>query len=424
MDYSIFIIILSLLLSAFFSGMEIAYVSSNKIHIEIEKKQGTLLAKVLTRLTKKPSKFIATMLVGNNISLVVYGLYMGEFIIRWLYPEYLNFNEKPFSVIAGQTVISTLIILLTAEFLPKVFFQIYANTFLKLFAVPAYLFYMLFSVVSDFVIWISDVVLRFFFKTRGDDVQLAFSKVELGDYISEQMESVSDDEDVDSEIQIFQNALEFSDVKAREVMIPRTEICAVEIHETPKNLTKLFTETGYSKILVYKDTIDDIVGYVHSFELFKKPKSVKSILMPVEFVPETMLINDILNALIKKRKSMAVVLDEYGGTSGIMTVEDIVEELFGEIEDEHDSVALEELQISEHEYRFSARLEVDYINEEYKLDLPENENYETLGGLIVSRLGQIPEKEEVIDIEHYRFTVLEVSNTKIDLLHLEVREED
>ncbi len=424
MDYSIIIIVLSLLLSAFFSGMEIAYVSSNKIHIEIEKKQGTLLAKVLTNLTKKPSKFIATMLVGNNISLVVYGLYMGEFIIRWLYPQYITFNEKPFSVITGQTIISTLIILLTAEFLPKVFFQIYANTFLKLFAVPAYLFYVLFSVISDFVIWISDVVLRVFFKTKGDNVQLAFSKVELGDYISEQMESVPDDEDVDSEIQIFQNALEFSVVKAREVMIPRTEICAVEIHETPKNLTKLFTETGYSKILVYKDTIDDIIGYVHSFELFKKPKTVKSILVPVEFVPETMLINDVLNALIKKRKSIAVVLDEYGGTSGIMTVEDIVEELFGEIEDEHDSVELEETQITENEYRFSARLEVDYINEEYKLNLPESENYETLGGLIVSQLGEIPEKGEVVDITHYKFTILEVSNTKIDLLHLEVLNED
>ncbi|XLS28685.1 hemolysin family protein [Flavobacteriaceae bacterium M23B6Z8] len=424
MDFSILIIVLSLLLSAFFSGMEIAYVSSNKIHIEIEKKQGNLLAKVLTRLTQKPSKFIATMLVGNNIALVVYGLYMGDAIVKWLYPDYINLSQKPFGIIAGQTAISTLLILLTAEFLPKVFFQIYANTFLKIFAIPAYIFYVLFSLISDFIIWISDLILKVFFKTKGDNVQLAFSKVELGDYISEQMESVPDDEDVDSEIQIFQNALEFSEVKAREVMIPRTEITAVEIHETPKSLAKLFTETGYSKILVYKDTIDDIIGYIHSFELFKKPKTIKSILLPVEFVPETMLINDVLNALIKKRKSIAVVLDEYGGTSGIMTVEDIVEELFGEIEDEHDTVELEEVQINETEYRFSARLEVDYINEEYKIELPESENYETLGGLIVSKLGEIPEKGEVIDIENYRFTILEVSNTKIDLLHLEVREED
>ncbi|WP_340077683.1 hemolysin family protein [Leptobacterium sp. I13] len=424
MDFSILIIALSLALSAFFSGMEIAYVSSNKIHIEIEKKQKNLLAKVLTKLTQKPSKFITTMLVGNNISLVVYGFFMGELIVKWLYPEYIAITEKPFYVILWQTLISTLLILMTAEFLPKVFFQIYANTLIKLFAVPAYFFYILFSLISDFVIWISDFILKVVFKTKGDQIQLAFTKVELGDYINEQMEAVDDQEVVDSEIQIFQNALEFAEVKAREVMIPRTEIMAVEIHETPKNLIKLFTETGYSKILVYKDTIDDIIGYVHSFELFKKPKTIKSILLPVEFVPETMLINDILNILIKKRKSIAVVLDEYGGTSGIMTVEDIVEELFGEIEDEHDTIALHEEVISEKEFKLSARLEVDYLNEEYRLELPESENYETLGGLIVNHLGEIPEKGETLKIGNHQFTILEVSNTKIDLLHLKIIEED
>ena len=283
---------------------------------------------------------------------------------------------------------------------------------------------LLFSVISDFVLWISNVILKAFFKTDGDKVQLAFSKIELGNYISEQMEQVDDDDDVDSEIQIFQNALEFSEVKAREVMIPRTEITAVEIYETPKNITTLFTETGYSKILVYKDTIDDIVGYVHSFDLFKKNKTIKSILMPVELVPETMYISDILNTLTKKRKSIAVVLDEYGGTSGMMTVEDIVEELFGEIEDEHDTVALHEEQINNTTFNFSARLEVDYINETYKLQLPESENYETLGGLIVSQLEEIPEKEDTIIIENYNFTVLEVSNTKIELLQLHILAND
>ncbi len=271
--------------------------------------------------------------------------------------------------------------------------------------------------------WISNVILKAFFKTDGDQVQLAFSKIELGNYISEQMEQV-DDDDVDSEIQIFQNALEFAEVKAREVMIPRTEITAVEIYETPENITTLFTETGYSKILVYKDTIDDIVGYVHSFDLFKKNKTIKSILMPVELVPETMYISDILNTLIKKRKSIAVVLDEYGGTSEMMTVEDIVEELFGEIEDEHDTVALHEEQINDTTFNFSARLEVDYINETYKLQLPESENYETLGGLIVSQLEEIPEKEDTIIIENYNFTVLEVSNTKIELLQLHILAND
>ena len=405
--------------------MEIAYVSANKIHIEIEKKQEGILAIILDRLTRKPSKFIATMLIGNNISLVVYGLFMGDLLMNWftsMLPSSNNFVQimlTDFSLLT-QTLISTIIILLTAEFFPKVIFQIYANTLIKLFAVPAYFFYQLFSVLSEFVIKVSDVVLKTFFKTDGDEVQLAFSKIELGDYITEQMETVEEEDEVDSEIQIFQNALEFSEVKAREVMVPRTEITAVEFHESPKTLTKLFTETGYSKILIYKDTIDDIIGYVHSFELFKKPKTIKSILLPVEFVPETMLIHDILNVLTKKRKSMAVVLDEYGGTSGIMTVEDIVEELFGEIEDEHDSTDLHEEQVDESNFNFSARLEVDYINENYKLDLPESEEYETLGGLIVNETGEIPENEEKITIDHFQFTILEVSNTKIDLVALKI----
>lgn len=409
--------------------MEIAFISANKIHIEIEKKQEGLLAQILTRLTKKPSKFIATMLIGNNIALVVYGLYMGELLMNWFQTKLPSDNSfiqlmlTDFSLLT-QTLISTIIILLTAEFLPKVLFQIYANKLLKFFAVPAYFFYLLFSVISDFVIKVSDVLLKAFFKTDGDEVQLAFSKIELGDYITEQMETVMEEDEVDSEIQIFQNALEFSAVKAREVMVPRTEIIAVELHETPKNLAKLFTETGLSKILVFKDTIDNIIGYIHSYELFKKPKIIKSILLPVEFVPETMLIQEILNVLTKKRKSIAVVLDEYGGTSGIMTVEDIVEELFGEIEDEHDSTDLLEEQLNNDTYKFSARLEVDYLNEQYKLELPESEEYETLGGLVVNETGEIPDQNSEIHVEHFLFTILEVSNTKIDLVSLQVLEKD
>ncbi|MDV7138118.1 hemolysin family protein [Maribacter sp. TH_r10] len=429
METSIVIIILSLVFSAFFSGMEIAFISANKIHIEIEKKQDDFLAKVLSRLTKRPSKFIATMLIGNNIALVIYGLFMGELLMNWfvgLLPiqnRFLHLILTDFSLFT-QTVISTLIILITAEFLPKVLFQIYANSLLKILAVPAYIFYLLFSVISEFVIKLSDIILKTFFKTDGDETQLVFSKVELGDYINEQMGSIEEEDVIDSEIQIFQNALEFTLVKAREVMVPRTEIAAVELHETTKNLAKLFTETGYSKILIYKDTIDNIIGYVHSYELFKKPKTIKSILRPVEFVPETMLIHDILNVLTKKRKSIAVVLDEYGGTSGLMTVEDIVEELFGEIEDEHDSTDLIEEQLDEKSYKFSARLEVDYINENYKLELPENDEYETLGGLLVNVTGEIPEKDAEIKIGKFQFTVLEVSNTKIDLLKLVVLDDE
>ncbi|HET8803270.1 MAG TPA: hemolysin family protein [Aequorivita sp.] len=417
MDYSIIIIVSMLILSAFFSGMEIAYVSSNKIHIEIEKKQNNFLSGILKKITKRPSKFIATMLVGNNIALVIYGFFMGDILMEYI-------PLAGFSGLLVQTIISTLIILLTAEFLPKVFFQIYANSLVKVFAVPAYFFYVLFALISEFVIWISDLVLKLIFKSEGDTVQLSFSKLELGNYISEQMEIAETKEIMDSEIQIFQNALDFSEVKSREAMIPRTEVVAVDIDTTPKELAKIFTETGLSKILVYKDSIDDILGYVHSFELFKKPENLKKVLMPVVFVPETMLVKDVLGILSKKRKSLAVVIDEYGGTSGIITVEDIIEELFGDIEDEHDSIALIEEELGNGHYKFSARLEVDYLNENYKLDLKESENYETLGGLIVNYTEEIPVQGETVEIEDYLFTILEVSSTKIELVEVKSLSED
>ncbi|GAB5398989.1 MAG: hemolysin family protein [Aureisphaera sp.] len=409
--------------------MEIAFVSANKIHIEIEKKQSNFLALILQRITRRPSKFIATMLVGNNIALVVYGLFMGDLLVDWfqtfLPSEHaiVNYALGDLSLLT-QTVISTLVILLTAEFLPKVFFQIYANRLVKVFAFPAYLFYLLFSIISEFVIWISDLVLKVFFKTEGDAVQLSFSKVELGNYISEQIETLEQKDEIDSEIQIFQNALEFSEVKAREVMIPRTEVVAIEIHTTPKELQKLFSDTGFSKILVYNESIDDILGYVHSFELFKKPSVIKKILMPVVFVPETMFAKDVLNILSKKRKSIAVVIDEYGGTSGIITVEDIIEELFGEIEDEHDSIALIETELADDHYQFSARLEVDYLNETYKLDLPEDDAYETLGGMIVNFTEEIPKQDETLEIENFTIQIVEVSNTKIELVEVIKKNEE
>lgn len=406
-----------LLLSAFFSGMEIAYVSSNKIHIEIEKKQNNFLAGILKKITKRPSKFIATMLVGNNIALVVYGFFMGDLLIQFI-------PVAGFTGLLIQTVISTVVILLTAEFLPKVFFQIYANNLLKFLALPAYFFYLFFAVISEFVIWISDLVLKLFFKTDGDMVQLSFSKIELGNYISEQMEIVETHDEIDTEIQIFQNALDFSEVKSREAMIPRTEVVAVDIKTSPKDLSKIFTETGLSKILVYNENIDDIVGYVHSFELFKKPTNIKSIIMPVIFIPETMLVKDVLNILSKKRKSLTVVIDEYGGTAGIITVEDIIEELFGEIEDEHDSDQLIEEDFGNGHYKFSARFEVDYLNETYKFNLTESENYETLGGMIVNFTEEIPEQGETVEIEGFIFKILEVSNTKIELVEVKFKRED
>jgi len=268
--------------------------------------------------------------------------------------------------------------------------------------------------------FISNFLLKVVFKAESEEVQSVFSRVELGNFISEQLESVNESKEIDSEIQIFQNALEFQSAKAREVMIPRTEVVAVEVSESLTVIKNLFIEKGLSKILVYKNNLDEIIGYVHSFELFKKPTKLRSILLPVGYVPETMMINDILNSLIKKRKSIAVVIDEYGGTSGIITVEDIVEELFGEIEDEHDSIALLENKINDREFEFSARLEVNYLNENYDLELQEEESYETLGGLIVYHTEKIPSKNELINIGHYQFKILKVSHTKVEEVYLKV----
>ena len=413
------VIIVCLLLCAFFSGMEIAFVSSNKIYLEIEKKQDNFLSNILTKLTEKPSKFIATMLVGNNVSMVVYGFFMGDILMKWI--QSFPFHLSNFASLLIQTIISTLIVLITSEFLPKVFFQVYSNSLMKFFAIPSYIFYISFNYISTFVIWISDFILKKFFNTEGDYVPSFFSKVELGNYINEQMSSVQDHEEVDSEIQIFQNALEFSGVKARDIMTPRTELVAVDIYDSISELKELFITTGYSKIIVYQNSIDDILGYVHSFELFKKPKSIKSILIPVEFVPETIFIKDGLNLLTKKRKSIAVVLDEYGGTAGIITIEDIIEELFGEIEDEHDGdEQLIEQKLNENTYVFSARLDVEYINQEYKLAIPENDSYGTLGGFIVNTSKEIPQKGDQILIDNFHFVIEEATNTKIEVVKMTI----
>ena len=403
------IIIISLIFSAFFSGMEIAYVSSNKISIEIEKKKTGFISSIIKILTKKPSKFITTMLIGNNIALVIYGFTMGALLTREFDLNLIN-----------QTLVSTFIILITAEFLPKVFFQIYSLKFFKIFILPAYFFYIVFYFVSDFVIWISDIFLKIFFKSKGDNKQMLFSKDELGHYINEQMDAVEKDQEIDSEVQIFQNALDFSGLKSRDVMIPRIELVAVEIHDYISNLKSLFISSGYSRILIYKSTIDDVLGYAHSSDLFNKPKTIKSILMPVEFIPEAMLIKDVLNLLTAKRRTIAIVLDEYGGTSGMITIEDIVEELFGEIDDEFDNNELIERKVSDNEYEFSARIEVDYLNENYKLHLPVSEEYETLGGLIVNSTEEIPTIKQEIRVGNFLFKILDVSNTRINLVSLKI----
>lgn len=411
-------IVLCLLLSAFFSGMEIAFVSSNRIYLEIEKSQSGVTSNVLKTITQNPSQFIATMLLGNNIALVLYGIFMGDRILQLFFPETLLSGQASLIVIFYQTLISTAIILLTAEFLPKVFFQLYANTFIKIFAIPVAIFYFLFYPITYSIIEFTDIILKRFFKTGNDEVQLSFSKVELGNYIEEQLESSQNKENLDSEIEIFQKALDFSEVKTREAMVPRAEVIAVEEQTSIEDIKALFITTGLSKIPVYKETIDQILGYVHAFEIIKQPKTLKNILLPVAYVPETMLVNDVLKLLTRQHKSIAVVIDEYGGTSGIVTVEDIVEELFGEIEDEYDTIAHVEKQLSENSYLFSARLEVDYLNEKYHLDLPQSEFYETLGGMIAYTTGEIPAKGERIEIPSFYLKIEKVSATKIEQIIL------
>jgi len=419
-----FVIIICLLLSAFFSGMEIAFVSSNRIYLEIEKLQGSYTSKVLKSITQNPSRFIASMLLGNNIALVIYGIFTGDRILQLFFPQTLLSGEASLIVVFYQTLISTAIILLTAEFLPKVFFQLYANLAIKIFAIPVAFFYYLFYPLTYLIIKFTDVILKRFLKTDSDQVQLSFSKVELGNYIEEQLESTFDKENLDSEIQIFQNALDFSEVKAKEAMVPRAEIVAVDQDTPIEEIKALFVSTGFSKIPVYQKTIDQILGYVHVFDMMKNPKTLKKILLPLAYVPETMLINDVLKLLTRQHKSISVVIDEYGGISGIVTVEDIVEELFGEIEDEYDTVDYVEKQLNETTFDFSARLEVDYLNQKYNLLLPESEFYETLGGLIAYNTGEIPKKEEQIQVPPYTLTIKKVSATKIEQIILTQSEVD
>ncbi|MBN9283932.1 MULTISPECIES: hemolysin family protein [unclassified Flavobacterium] len=414
------IIISCLILSAFFSGMEIAYIASNKVYLSIEKKQNTFFSKILSRLTEKPSRFIASMLLGKSIVFSIYGYFSSALVVQLLREQGVAFT--PFVMLIMQVVIATLLILLTSSFLPKVIFQIYPNTLIKVLALPAYGFYLLFSGISKIIVGIADKVIVCVFKLESDKEQLSFNKGELGTYISEQMNAAENQEEIDTEIQIFQNALEFSDLKVRDIMTPRTEISAVEIEDPVSELRELFIETGYSKIVVYNDTLDNVVGYVHSFELFKKPVDIKTVMIPIEYVPETVLIKEVLDILTKKRKSMAVVMDEYGGTSGIVTVEDIIEELFGEIEDEHDLEELIEEKRKDNSYLFSARLNVEYVNQKYSLKIPESDSYVTLGGFIVHATKEIPQEGQELNLHNFKILIREASNKKIELIEVRIRE--
>lgn len=415
---------MSLLFSAFFSGVEIAFVSSNKFHIEIENKKGNFAYQLLSQLVKKPSRFIATMLVGNNIALVIYGMFMPELLNPYLEainPYVGGFFTNEYALLLVQTLISTILILVVAEFLPKAIFNTFSTRLLEVFALPSYIFYWLFYLIVSLMIGVSNFVMKYILRAGEEQGKQAFDKVDLDNYVRERTESSSQHEDEeDPEIQIFRNALGFSEQKAREFMIPRTEIIAMDVEADLASLTENFIESNLSKILIYKESVDNIIGYVHSFELFKKPKDIRSILRPVSFIPESMTANEILNSLIRDRRSIAVVLDEFGGTSGLITVEDVVEELFGEIDDEHDVEDLIDIKLSDAEYRFSARQEIDYINEKYNLELPESDNYNTLGGLILNHLESIPEKGELLHLDPFIMKIEEVSNSKIELVHLKI----
>ena len=405
------IIIISLILSAFFSGMEIAYVSSDKLNLEIQKKQVGFISNILRRITKEPSKFISTMLIGNNFALVVYGFFMGDFIINYLLINIISeLNEL--TIVLIQTSISTIIILIAAEFIPKTVFQIYSDFFIRIFAVPAYIFYIIFSPLTNTVTLISDYILNKFFNTDSKESRFSFTKVELENFIENEIQHSQDE--IDTEIEIFQNALELSEIKARDIMVPRTEIIAVDLKMNIKDVKKVFIDTGFSKLPVYKKSIDNIIGYIHSFDFLKKPEDIKSFLLPIEFIPEPMFVNEVLQILTKQRKSLAVVIDEYGGASGILTIEDIVEELFGEIEDEHDNVEYFEKRVNKDVIEVSARIEVEYINNKYNMELPLSDSYETLGGLIFNRIEYIPNEEEIIVIDDYKIKIKEATSSKIE----------
>lgn len=411
MELEIIVIIAFLILSAFFSGMEIAFVSADRVQLALDKKSNSITGKILQKLTQKPSDFITTMLVGNNVALVIYGFFMGDLITRYLTKHLPNLNN--FNELLLQTFISTLVILFTAEFLPKVIFQLYSNKLLRLFSIPAYIIYVIFWPVTQFILHISDFILKYVFKTKTDDVQDAVTKVELAKFISEKLENAEKQEaETDKELEILNNAMDFIDVKAREIMIPRTEIVAIEDDATIDELKDKFVKNGLSKIIVYHDNIDDITGYVHSFELFNKPTRIKPIVKQVLFVPETISINDLLKLMTKKKKNIAIVLDEYGGTAGLITLEDIIEEIFGEIEDEHDKNELFEKQIDENTFILSGRHEIEDLNKKYRLDIPEDDSYETLSGYILSKIGEIPEENDEFDLDNKFHIKINKANQK------------
>jgi CBS domain containing-hemolysin-like protein len=414
----IYIVILTILFSAFFSGTEIAFVSSNKLKIELDKNKGLFSAKILGYFVKNPSKLLGTLLLGNNIALVIYGIFMARMlepkIEQMLGPQY----SSEFLVLLIQTIISTIIILITAEFIPKVLFRLKSNSILNVLALPVNMLYWIFYPVIHSLVSIAESSLSKIFRMNLVNDEYAFTPVDLDNYIKEFTQDKNEEAEVKQEIQMLQNAIGFKIVKLRECMVPRTEITALEVNESVELLKNTFIESGHSKILIYEESIDNIIGFVHSSAMFNKPEKIKPIIRTIPVFPETILAENVLNSFIKEHKSIAIVVDEFGGTSGIVTMEDIMEEIFGEIEDEYDMEELIEKKISDTEYLFSARHEIDFINENYQLNLPESEDYETLGGLIIKIHESIPANNEEIIFPPFRFIIEEASEARIELVKL------
>jgi CBS domain containing-hemolysin-like protein len=416
----IILILVSILFSAFFSGMEIAFVSSNKLRIEIDRKQKKVFAPLVSFFNKQPSRFIATMLVGNNIALVIYGITFAMLLEDPL--RNILGKHSDAATLLVQTLISTLIILLTAEFLPKALFRLNPNNSLRLLSIPIMLFYVILYPISILTIGISNMTMKYLFRVSPDTeaTKQVFGKVDLDHFLTTvQPETYTHGEET-GDLKIFQNALEFSGLKVRDCMIPRPDVIALEVDATIEDLSERFIETGLSRILIYRDTIDNVIGYVNSKDLFRKPAQIKSHLKTIPIVPETLPVNKLLTNFIKEGQSIALVVDEFGGTSGIITTEDIIEEIFGEIEDEHDSSDLVEKQLEEGRYLLSGRHEIDYLNEKYFLGIPDSEEYDTLAGYIIYHYESIPEKDTTVELDNFLITITDVSSNRVEEVDLRV----
>ncbi len=415
MDPELIIIISTILFSAFVSGMEIAFISSNRLKVEMDRSKGTLNGKILGSFYKNESHFIAMLLLANNISLVIFGISAASLLNPIIGQQWGIKSEGLILLI--QTIISTLLVLITAEFLPKALVQINPNKFLRFASIPMLILHWVLYIPTQLVMFISNSVLRLL-KTDGATTEKVFSKIDLEHYVQDLSGRIKEEENFGNEMQILQNALDFSSLKARDCMVPRIEIVAVDVEEQISVLHSLFVKQGLSKILIYRNNIDNIIGYVHSFEMFKKPTSIKQIMMPISFVPEAILGKELLEMFTKQSGNIAVVVDEYGGTSGMITIEDVIEEIFGDIEDEHDNEDWLEEKISEKEYLFSGRVDIDYINEVYNLALTKSEQYETLAGLIIHTLESIPEIGTKLDLEKFNIIIEQVSDRKIEVVRI------